>query len=337
MTLIDDRNRGHLTEKHSVAAQDNDFTNFSSHTFNGVENRQRERREREDRLIAQTRIHSSEAFRQTAVGDGSSINVLTQVLVALRNDVLGISPATARRDAEAQTSAQTTAQTSGGNAPASITETFRNSTAGRSFGAMFGGFVPAGAGDFLDRSARNIVRAARGAAGELLDLIGDKESRGNYDTVYNGSARHFDRYADRHFGGRDLSDLTVREVMQWQRAAIADGMKSTAAGKYQIISDTFSGLVRQMRIDPNARFDEALQDRMGHQLLENRGLNRFLDGRMSLQRFQNNIAAEWASMPLFSQNRNSMTGRYDGDGLNAGGLRSGVMENTLQRLELTMG
>lgn len=336
MTLVDDRNRRYLTEKHSIVAQDNDFTNFSSHTFNGVENRKRERDEREMRLINQTRLHSSEAFRRSATAvDTDSINVLTQVLVAIRNQVLGVQPTAAQAQVDADAASGSHARATGA-APSSITETFRNSTAGRSFGAMFGGFVPSGVGEFLDRSARGIVRAASGAAGQLLDLIGSKESHGNYDTIYTGAARHFDRYSDRHFGGRDLTDLTVREVMQWQRAARADGMKSTAAGKYQIISDTFTGLVRQMRIDPNAKFDEALQDRMGHQLLENRGLNRFLSGNMSLERFQNNIAAEWASMPLASRDPNSRVGRYDGDGLNAGGLASGVMRKALQTLDLTM-
>ena len=81
-------------------------------------------------------------------------------------------------------------------------------------------------------------------------------------------------------GGRKLSDLTVGEVMELQRddGSLTDQQwidqgKIWAAGRYQFVGPTLSGIVGQMGIDPSTRFSPELQDKMamylGKQNLDN--------------------------------------------------------------------
>ena len=48
--------------------------------------------------------------------------------------------------------------------------------------------------------------------------------------------------------------------------------------------------------NPNDKFDEATQDRLGMALLKYRGLNKFKSGEITAEQFQNNIAKEWGAM-----------------------------------------
>lgn len=163
-------------------------------------------------------------------------------------------------------------------------------------------------------AGHSLAGGASGSAASLLDFIASKESEsaGGYNAVYGGAQRHWDSYSNRHLQGRDPSDCTVGEVMDWQRAAIRDGMASTAIGRYQWISGTLSGQVRELGVSRDTMFDESLQDRLGMGLLERRGLSRFLNGEMSLDAFQNSLAKEWAGLATTSGRSH-----YAGDGLNS--------------------
>lgn len=149
---------------------------------------------------------------------------------------------------------------------------------------------------------------ASGQAGALLDFIGKEEATGRYDIVHGKSQNHLEAYSEKHFGGRELNELTVGEVLEWQEANIADGVKYTAAGKYQFINQTLQGLVDQHKVPLDMKFDSDLQDKLGVVLLERRGLNKFLNGDISLDKFQDNLSKEWASL------KNSKgVGHYDND------------------------
>lgn len=124
----------------------------------------------------------------------------------------------------------------------------------------------------------------------ILDLIGDLESRGNYNAlVYgNNTARE-----------ADLTNMTIAEVQEFQRGMVARGHASSAVGKYQFIQSTLGEMVAQTPgIDRNTQFTPEVQDRLATQLLERRAnLGGFLSGDIETSDFMNNVAGIWASVP----------------------------------------
>lgn len=88
---------------------------------------------------------------------------------------------------------------------------------------------------------------------------------------------------------------------------------SEAAGRYQIMEDTLRGLLHI--VGPDELFDEKNQDRLAIGLLRRRGLDDYLEGRMSIHSFGNNLAKEWASLPVV-KGRKYGRSYYSGDGLN---------------------
>ncbi len=136
----------------------------------------------------------------------------------------------------------------------------------------------------------------------LLELIADKESGGDYNRVYGAGVQR-----------RDLTNMTINEVLAWQRHYTGtEGSASSAAGKYQIIRKTLEGLKDEMGLTGNEKFDEEMQDRMAYQLLERRGYSDYLAGNMAESTFMRKISQEWASMPKDEGGRSY----YAGDGLN---------------------
>lgn len=140
---------------------------------------------------------------------------------------------------------------------------------------------------------------------ELLDLLALRESGGSYTIVYGG--KHL-----------PLTTMTIGQVL----AAQAKMKVSSACGRYQIIQATLRMLVRQLGLSNDALFDEAMQDRLAERLVRNRGLDRFLASTLSAEDFANNLAKEWASLPVVTPikgpHRQLKPGQsyYAGDGLN---------------------
>ena len=92
-----------------------------------------------------------------------------------------------------------------------------------------------------------------------------------------------------------LTAMTIREVLDWQRRVGRTGAVSTAAGGYQIIRPTLMRLVRQYDIDPRARFDAPMQDRLARLLIAECGPK----GPPSRHpRYGNCLARIWAALPL---------------------------------------
>ena len=152
----------------------------------------------------------------------------------------------------------------------------------------------------------------------LLDFIGEHESEGAarrlkisaYDVVWGGIAA-------KHRPAK-LSAMTIAEVLAWQDSI--DAMyRSEAAGRYQIMEDTLRSLYREAGMTGADLFDRAGQDRLAVALLKRRGLDMFLDGRLSAEAFANNLAREWASLPMVSGPKRGRS-YYDGDGLNKAGV-----------------
>ena len=145
-----------------------------------------------------------------------------------------------------------------------------------------------------------------GSVKGLLGIIGQHESGQNYNAIWPKASGN----------GTDFTKMTVNQVIAYQENYTENqGKASSAVGRYQIIRKTLEGLKDDMNLSGNEKFDAAMQDRMAIRLLEQRGLNDFKAGRIPPEKFMDNIAKEWASMP----NRHGR-GHYDGDGLNKVGV-----------------
>lgn len=143
----------------------------------------------------------------------------------------------------------------------------------------------------------------------LLHFIRKYESSNNYNAVHSSTPRSL-RPAD-------LTNMTVSQVMAWQRDRIKRrGM--SAAGGYQIIRRTLKEIYRRAGLGLNDKFDEDAQDRLCVILLKRRGLDVYMAGQINTDRFCNNLAKEWASLPLVAPIRGKRVGQsyYAGDGVN---------------------
>lgn len=139
----------------------------------------------------------------------------------------------------------------------------------------------------------------------LLDTIAKGESNGNYNAYYGNASN-----TDLRF-----TDMSIAEVLKWQSEYVRQGSPSSAVGKYQIINKTLKGLVAKLDIDTQAKFDEAMQDRMAVALLEKRGSEDYASKKLSKQQFAANLAKEWAALPRVL-GANPEQSYYAGDGIN---------------------
>ena len=132
-----------------------------------------------------------------------------------------------------------------------------------------------------------------GADGSILDVIGNAEGAG-YNTPYGGSKiTPFQKY------GKQLSELTLQEVFDWQDASVNAGSISSAAGKYQIIKKTLLSLVDGDGVVSRTDiFSPDNQDKLCRKLLQRRGIDAFISGSKSEPAFCRSLAQEWASLPV---------------------------------------
>lgn len=158
---------------------------------------------------------------------------------------------------------------------------------------------------YIDQAFSQAQQAGMGEDDQtllLLDLIGKGESEGNYNAVYGNPGNT-----------RDLSQLTLDEIIGHQQEARRRGIPSTAIGKYGFLYKTLRGLKAEMGLSGSEPFTPELQDKMGRMLLNRRGLQAYRAGRISKATFALALSQEFASLP------DPTTGRsfYHGDGLNA--------------------
>jgi muramidase (phage lysozyme) len=126
------------------------------------------------------------------------------------------------------------------------------------------------------------------SATRILDIIGKAESGGNYNILVGGKVNP------------ELTSMTIREVLDFQRNMIAQGHESTAVGKYQIVQKTLQGLLNQGVVTPNETFSPGTQDKLAIALLNEKGFQKFQSGKMSAEQFADAIAQVWAGLPLSS-------------------------------------
>lgn len=102
-------------------------------------------------------------------------------------------------------------------------------------------------------------------------------------------------------GDVNLVEMTLTEVDALQTKMLKhpdNHWKSSAVGMYQIVRTTKRSIQKTLGLDPKAHlFDADMQDRMACFLLGQRGIDKWLSGRLKLETLINNLAKEWASLP----------------------------------------
>lgn len=156
----------------------------------------------------------------------------------------------------------------------------------------------------------------------LLNTIAKGESNGNYNAYFG----HADNTSVR------FTDMTIAEVLKWQEDYVKQGSPSSAVGKYQIIRPTLQGLVKQLDMPPDTRFNEATQDQMAIALLERRGARAYLSKEMTREQFAANLAKEWAALPRVV-GENPEESYYAHDGLNKSQIGISEIFDALATLE----
>ncbi len=131
----------------------------------------------------------------------------------------------------------------------------------------------------------------------LKDLIARYESKGDYNIVYGGIPERF--RPDTHLG-KPLTACSVDEVLGWQAYVTSNqvGAVSSAAGKWQVIRKTLLEFAPKAGLSGHDLFSPDNQDRIFTVLLDRRGYREFLSGDLNAVDFANNVAREWAAMPV---------------------------------------
>lgn len=99
----------------------------------------------------------------------------------------------------------------------------------------------------------------------------------------------------------NLTKMTFAEVMEKQDRDYyrnKPNATSNAVGRYQFIPTTLAETLPKAGLTPDDLMNEENQDRLAAQLLEGRGLTAFLKGEMPIEEFANNLAKEWAALPV---------------------------------------
>jgi len=129
----------------------------------------------------------------------------------------------------------------------------------------------------------------------MLDLIGRSEGT-DKGCGYNETLG----YGAYTGGDVDLVSMTLDQIEALQTKMLANRknkLKSSALGRYQIIRTTLRTMRQQLGLTGREKFDADMQDRLACYLLGQRGIDKWLANRLSLDTLIGNLALEWASIP----------------------------------------
>ncbi len=156
---------------------------------------------------------------------------------------------------------------------------------------------------FLEyESVQDLLAAIRSYEGGKTDKAYDQLYFGVYKKLPKGTIT-------------TVSKMKLREVLDLQTLAVKNGSASSAAGAYQFIKATLLATIEKMGLKKDQVWDKKLQDMMALNLLKIRGLSKFCEGEITRNVFANNLAAEWASLPMTTGAKKGKS-KYAGDGLN---------------------
>ncbi|MCO5071156.1 MAG: hypothetical protein M9944_08120 [Rhizobiaceae bacterium] len=129
----------------------------------------------------------------------------------------------------------------------------------------------------------------------LLDLIGYTEGT-DKGAGYNETLA----YGAFTGGAVNLVGMTLDQVDALQTRMLRhpkNKLKSSAAGRYQIVRTTLRAIRKTLDLPATALYDEDLQDKLACFLLGQRGIDKYLAGRLSEDTMLLNLSREWASLP----------------------------------------
>jgi muramidase (phage lysozyme) len=168
-------------------------------------------------------------------------------------------------------------------------------------------------------------------AAVLLDFIGTvetgKSGPDGYGVIYGHKQGKL---------SKPLTHMTVDEV-QAAQGGWSKNHGSSAAGRYQFMRATLKGLIAEHSIPGSSKFTADLQDKLGYELLKRRGYIAFSSGSLPPRKFGNNLAMEWASLPVLQDikgaHRQVTRGEtyYAGDGVNKVLTKPETVEDVLTR------
>lgn len=129
----------------------------------------------------------------------------------------------------------------------------------------------------------------------LLDLIGITEGTDRGDG-YNETLA----YGALTGGDVDLVSMTLTEIDALQTRMLKqpnNRWNSSAVGRYQIVRTTLRAIRKTLGLTGKELYDAEMQDRLACFLLGQRGIDKYLSGRLSEDTMLLNLAKEWASLP----------------------------------------
>lgn len=125
---------------------------------------------------------------------------------------------------------------------------------------------------------------------------------------------------------RPVSQMTIREVLDFQMLLRQKGAKSSAMGRYQFIYKTLDYLVKLHDMDTNQLFDKRMQDHLARLEMARCG---FYDRTLDVREVGDCLAHTWAALPLLT-GKNRGKSRYVETGINSARTSPEVMEAILR-------
>ena len=124
--------------------------------------------------------------------------------------------------------------------------------------------------------------------GKLRALISYAEaaSAGGYDAVHSSAAIK---------PPKRPTLMTIAEIQRWVSATPG---QQHAIGNYQIIPATLESLVARTGLPKDTLFSVTTQDALANVLIADAEYVQFLDGKISIAKFMDNLAQIWAGLPL---------------------------------------
>ena len=101
---------------------------------------------------------------------------------------------------------------------------------------------------------------------------------------------------------KTLSDFTIGEIMSFQNRQRDASGQLWATGRYQIIPDTLKGLVNNLNLPLNKKYDQSTQDLLAYQLLVNRSnIKKYIEQEVpdtdeNLKKAALSVAQIWSSV-----------------------------------------
>lgn len=138
---------------------------------------------------------------------------------------------------------------------------------------------------------------------EFLNLMGNLEGPRGFGTISDFAPA---------LPGRPLTEMTLAEVLDYQREIRAMGTVSSAVGRYQFIYLTLRDLVETHGISDNLVFDGEVQTYLARFLMHHCG---FYDPATPEGQLANCLAGVWAALPLVSGPERGQSA-YAADGVN---------------------